>query len=111
MMDDDIDIKQDIKKNKKIQEQVERWDTMAKVVPTVFLLISLGLTIWGWISVDTAFWAGFTVFAITSVVWWFWTIFTIRHLISVLNRASKNLSEVRRDFKDVSKDVEEFKKK
>ena len=110
-MDDDIDIKQDIKKNKQIQEQVERWDTMAKVVPTVFLLISLGLTIWGLISVDTAFWAGFTVFAITSVVWWFWTIFTIRHLISVLNRASKNLSEVRRDFKDVSKDVEEFKKK
>ena len=64
-MDDDIDIKQDIKKNKQIQEQVERWETMAKVVPTVFLLISLGLTIWGWISVDTAFWAGFTVFAIT----------------------------------------------
>ena len=52
-MDDDIDIKQDIKKNKQIQEQVERWDTMAKVVPTVFLLISLGLTIWGLISVDT----------------------------------------------------------
>tara|TARA_X000001036_G_C20688588_1_gene808574 strand:+ start:3759 stop:4103 length:345 start_codon:yes stop_codon:yes gene_type:complete len=110
MMNDDIDIKQDIEKNKEIQDQVERWDIMAKVVPTSFLLISLGLTIWGWISVDTAFWVGFSIFALTSVLWWFWTIFTIRHLITVLNRASKNLSEIRRDFRDVSKEVEEFKK-
>tara|TARA_B110000240_G_scaffold196823_1_gene250054 strand:- start:2645 stop:2977 length:333 start_codon:yes stop_codon:yes gene_type:complete len=103
------DLLEDIKKNKEIEAQVERWDVMAKVVPTTFLVISGSLTVWGWITLDTAFYIGLSIFALTSVVWWFWTIFTIRYLIRILNRAATNLNEVRHEFKDVAKDVERMK--
>jgi len=102
-------ILEDIKKNKKIEEQVERWDTMAKIVPTTFLIISVSLTVWGWITLDTAFYIGLSIFAVTSVIWWFWTIFTIRYLIRVLNRAAINLNDVRHEFRDVAKDVERIR--
>ena len=44
-----------IDKHDSIEVQVERWDMWAKVFPTIFLLIMLGLTLWGWITLDTAF--------------------------------------------------------
>ena len=102
-------ILEDIQKNKEIEQQVERWDIMAKVVPTTFLLISASLTVWGWITLDTAFYIGLSIFAVTSVIWWFWTIFTIRYLIRILNRAATNLNEVRYEFITVAKDVERMK--
>ena len=61
-------ILEDIQKNKEIEQQVERWDIMAKIVPTTFLLISASLTVWGWITLDTAFYIGLSIFAVTSVI-------------------------------------------
>ena len=104
-----VNLIEDIQKNKEIEQQVERWDIMAKIVPTTFLLISASLTVWGWITLDTAFYIGLSIFAVTSVIWWFWTIFTIRYLIRILNRAATNLSEVRYEFRTVAKDVERMK--
>jgi hypothetical protein len=93
----------------KIETQVERWDLFARLVPTVFLIINLVLVTTGIINFEQAFWVGLGLFALTAVTWWFWTIYTIRHLVKTLNRATKNLGEVRDEFKSVSQDLEAYK--
>ena len=92
-----------------IEAQVERWDLFARLVPTVFLIINLILVTTGVINFEQAFWVGLGLFAVTAVTWWFWTIYTIRHLVKTLNRASKNLQEVRSEFIEVSRDLKDFK--
>jgi len=96
-------------KDFKIEQQVERWDLFARLVPTIFLLIAIVLVTTNIIDFETAFWVGMGLFACTAVTWWFWTIYTIRYLVKVLNRASTNLQEVREEFKKVSKDLKEYK--
>ena len=92
-----------------IEAQVERWDMFARLVPTVFLVINIILVTIGVINFEQAFWLGLGLFAVTAVTWWFWTIYTIRHLVKTLNRASKNLQEVRSEFIAVSKDLKDIK--
>ena len=92
-----------------IEAQVERWDLFARLVPTVFLIINIILVTIGIIDFEQAFWIGLGLFAVTAVTWWFWTIYTIRHLVKTLNRASKNLQEVRSEFIAVSKDLKDIK--
>jgi len=92
-----------------IEAQVERWDLFARLVPTVFLVINIILVTTGVINFQQAFWVGLCLFAVTAVTWWFWTIYTIRHLVKTLNRASKNLQEVRSEFIAVSKDLKDIK--
>ena len=92
-----------------IEAQVERWDLFARLVPTVFLIINIILVTIGIIDFEQAFWVGLGLFAVTAVTWWFWTIYTIRHLVKTLNRASKNLQEVRSEFIAVSKDLKDIK--
>ena len=96
-------------KRKKIEEQVERWDIFARIIPTVFLVVNVLLVLTEAISFETAFWTGLVLFGVTAVTWWFWTLFTITHLVQTLNRASKNLAEVRTEFLDVTRDVEAIK--
>ena len=98
-----------IEKEQQIEQQVERWDLFARLVPTVFLVVCIGLVSTGIIDFETAFWVGLALFAMTAVTWWFWTIFTIRLLVRTLNRASKNLNEVRTEFRKVSEDLEALK--
>ena len=93
----------------KIEKQVERWDVFARVIPTIFLVACSGLIFTGIIDFEQAFWIGLALFAVTAVTWWFWTIYTIRHLVKTLNRASKNLAEVRDEFKSVSHDLEQYR--
>lgn len=95
--------------NKQVESQVEKWDLFARLIPTVFLLLSIFLISFNIIDFETAFWVGLGMFAMTAVTWWFWTIFTIRLLVRTLNRASNNLQEVREEFKRVSKDLKEYK--
>ena len=85
--------------------QVERWDLFARLVPTVFLVIAMGLVALGIISFATAFWTGIGLFAMTAATWWFWTIYTIRQLIKTLARASQNLLEVKTEFVEINKQV------
>ena len=93
-------------KTEEIQKQVDRWDLFAKITPTVFLIVCMVLVSFGVIDFETAFYVGLGLFAVTAVTWWFWTIYTIRHLVHTLNRASKNLDEVRFEFTEVSKEVQ-----
>ena len=102
-------MKIDQKKIEKIEAQVAIWDWFARVVPTVFLVFALGLVCLGVINWKEAFWAAPGVFAVTAVTWWFWTIYTIRLLVQTLHRASKNLGEVREEFKKIGKEVHETK--
>lgn len=95
----------------KVERQVERWDWFARIVPLVFLGISLVLICLGVIDYKQAFWTALGVFAVTAVTWWFWTIYTIRHLVQTLHRASQNLGEVREEFKRVSKEVDDLRPK
>jgi hypothetical protein len=96
-------------KNQTIAEQVEKWDVYARLTPTVFLLISIMLIMFGIIDFETAFYVGLLGFAITAVVWWWWAIFTIKYLVITLNRASKNLGEVNREVKIVTTELEALK--
>jgi hypothetical protein len=99
----------DDNKQREIERQVERWDLYARLVPTLFLIVSLILVATGVIDFETAFWVGLGLFACTAVTWWFWTIFTIRLLVKTLHRASKNLGEVREEFKDIAKEVQKLR--
>ena len=93
-------------KHRKIERQVGQWDIYARIMPTLFLLVAITLVWSGYIDFAQAFWLGLGLFSITAVTWWFWTIYTIRQLVKTLNRASKNLAEVRAEFKSVAQDIE-----
>lgn len=96
-------------RDKKIVSQVERWDLFARLFPTVFLLISIFLIVAGVISFDTAFFVGLGLFAITAVTWWFWAIYTIKHLVYTLNSASKGLQEVKDEFIEINKSIQDIR--
>lgn len=98
-----------IEETKRVEKQVERWDLYARVAPTVFLIISAICISFGIIDFNAAFFIGIGLFAVTAVTWWFWTIFTIKHLVYTLNRASKNLLEVREEFRSINSDLKDFK--
>ena len=99
----------DLDKSNLITTQVDRWDLFARLTPTVFLVTCVLLIVYGVIDFETAFYVGVAMFAVTAVVWWWWAIFTIRHLVILLNRASKNLVEVAGEVKEVSKEIEQLK--
>lgn len=92
-------------KHRQIEKQVNRWDIYARLMPPMFLVLSLFLVWSGYISFELAFWVGLGLFACTAVIWWFWTIFTIKLLVRTLNRAGKNLEEVKIEFKEIHKQV------
>jgi len=96
-------------KERDIENQVEQWDLFARIVPTIFLVISILLISTGVIDFDTAFWVGLGLFAVTAVTWWFWTIYTIRHLVRTLNSANKGLAEIRDEFVEVTRELEVIK--
>ncbi len=95
-------------KERNIENQVERWDLFARIVPTIFLVISVVLITTGIIDFDTAFWIGLGLFAITAVTWWFWTIYTIRHLVRTLNSANAGLADIRDEFIEFTRELEEM---
>jgi CBS domain containing-hemolysin-like protein len=96
-------------RNQKIAKQVERWDLFARLTPTLFLATSLFLVVFDIVPLEYAFYIGLTGFAITAVVWWWWAIFTIRYLITVLSRASSNLTDVNDEIKIVKKELADLK--
>ena len=96
-------------KNQQIAEQVERWDVYARITPTVFLLTSILLIVFGIIDFKTAFYVGMLGFAGTAVIGWWWAIFTIKYLVTTLNRASKNLQEVNQEVKEITQEVKVLK--
>ena len=92
-----------------IKKQVERWDLFARTTPTLFLLTTAILILFDLVPLEYAFYIGLTGFAITAVTWWWWAIFTIRYLITVLSRASSNLSDVNDEMTIVKKELTELK--
>ena len=96
-------------KNQKIAKQVERWDLFARLTPTLFLATSLILVVFNIVKLEYAFYIGLTGFAITAVSWWWWAIFTIKYLVTILSRASSNLTDVNNEIKIVKKELEDLK--
>ena len=96
-------------KNQKIAKQVERWDLFARLTPTLFLATSLILVVFNIVKLEYAFYIGLTGFAITAVSWWWWAIFTIKYLVTILSRASSNLTDVNTEIKIVRKELEDLK--
>tara|TARA_B110000977_G_C11002421_1_gene464360 strand:- start:18 stop:332 length:315 start_codon:yes stop_codon:yes gene_type:complete len=91
--------------NAQLSKQVERWDLYARIVPTIFLILSAILIFTGIIDFAAAFYIGLGLFAITAVTWWFWTIYTIRHLVKTLSDASAGLKDVRDEFRDINREI------
>ena len=91
--------------NAQLSKQVERWDLYARIVPTIFLILSAILIFTGIIDFAAAFYIGLGLFAITAVTWWFWTIYTIRHLVKTLSDASTGLKDVRDEFRHINKEI------
>tara|TARA_R110000868_G_C10951518_1_gene767838 strand:- start:119 stop:430 length:312 start_codon:yes stop_codon:yes gene_type:complete len=96
-------------RNQKIQKQVERWDLFARLTPTLFLLTSLVLVVFDIVPLEYAFYLGLLGFAVTAVSWWWWAIFTIKYLVTILSRASSNLTDVNNEIKIVKKELEDLK--
>ena len=96
-------------RNQKIQKQVERWDLFARLTPTLFLATSLILVLFDIVKLEYAFYIGLAGFAVTAVSWWWWAIFTIRYLVTILSRASSNLTDVNTEIKIVRKELEDLK--
>ena len=93
--------------DKKIEQQVARWDLYAKIAPTIFLLVgAVSLTI-GISSFDTLFNIGMILFAFTAVTWWFWTIITVKYIIKTMSSATTNLIEVKQDLKEIRQSMAE----
>ena len=99
----------DAERNRKIAQQVERWDLYARLTPTIFLVGSLFLILFKIIDFETAFYVGLVGFAFTAVVWWWWAIFTIKYLVIVLNRTSKNLQDTAIEISQISTEIEKIK--
>ena len=93
----------------KITKQAEMWDMYAKLVPTLFLVVIALLIYCDCITIRQAFWIGVFGFSMTAVTWWFWALFTIKKLVNTLYKASSDLNEVRRDFLEVAKELEDMK--
>jgi hypothetical protein len=89
----------------KIIKQVERWDLIARTIPTLFLLMAGTLVVTGVLEFQMMFYVGLGLFSVTAICWWWWTIFTIKHLIYTLNTASKTMGEVRSEFRSISREV------
>tara|TARA_R110000851_G_scaffold321597_1_gene487076 strand:- start:827 stop:1237 length:411 start_codon:yes stop_codon:yes gene_type:complete len=94
----------------KINKQVDKWDLYAKLAPTCFLVVATLLISTGVIDFKMAFYVGIGIFAGTAVTWWFWTIYTIKHLVKILNRATKNLENVKGEFVLIADDIKEYKR-
>jgi hypothetical protein len=93
--------------DKKIEQQVARWDLYAKIAPTIFLVVGgISLAI-GITSFDTLFNIGMILFAFTAVTWWFWTIITVKYIIETMSSATTNLLEVKQDLKDIRESIAE----
>jgi|TARA_R110000796_G_scaffold89638_1_gene193222 hypothetical protein len=101
--------KDDLKRAEQIEQQVERWDLLAKVVPTFFLIFCFVLLFFGFLEYHTIFYIGFAAFGITAVSWWFWTLFSIRFLVTLFKRATENLIEVGEELKTVKKEYQELR--
>ena len=95
--------------NRKIAKQVERWDLLARLTPTLFLVTSGVLVLLNVVTLEIAFYIGLTGFAVTAVTWWWWAIFTIRYLIQTLTRASANLGEVNEEVILIKEELAELK--
>ena len=91
----------------KIENQVTLWEVYARVLPPLFLLVSILLVSFRIIDFQQAFFVGLALFSCTAVVWWFWTIYTIRVLVRTLGRATENLSTVRSEFREINQKIQE----
>ena len=105
---DNNSTQRDIKRANAIEKQVELWDLLAKLAPTVFLAVCFILLLSGSVSFDTVFTVGMVLFSLTAVTWWFWAIFSIRRLVRILNRASNGLIEVTDDLKETKKELRKY---
>lgn len=98
-----------IDRNQKIAQQVEKWDLYARLTPTTFLVTSLLLLIFDIVNQQTVVYVGLVGFGTTAVVWWWWAIFTIKYLVTTLNKASTELTEVTQEIALVSKNIQDLK--
>lgn len=95
----------------RIEAQVAKWDTFAKLAPTIFLVMCFILLLTDAVSFETVFIIGMIFFAFTAVTWWFWTIYSIRFLVRTLRRASNGLIEVSTELKTVKEEYKDLRHK
>jgi hypothetical protein len=101
----------DLQRAKRIEQQVEKWDLFAKIVPTIFLVTCFSLLFLDIVDIETIFYIGLAFFAVTAATWWFWTIYSIRFLVRLLSSTTdklletgEELADIRNEYKDLRND-------
>lgn len=92
-----------------VRKKVQRWDMFAKAVPAVILLLNFILVFFNYVDFHNAFWITLILVSSISCAWWIWTVMTVNLVYKTLRDTEDNLLEVKRDIKDVVKDVKGFR--
>jgi hypothetical protein len=100
---------QDLLRAKRIEQQVEKWDLFAKIVPTIFLVACFLFLVLGIVDVETVFYVGLVFFALTAATWWFWTIYSIRFLVRLLGNTSHKLLETGEELQSIRTEYKELR--
>jgi len=89
---------------KDTEKQATWWKYAAWTSPFVALAILLGEFLLGFETRPTAFIIVIT-FVATSVFWWWWAINRIVYMIKCSHKMEDSFNELRKDFKEIKKDV------
>ena len=92
-----------------VRKKVQRWDMFAKAIPILILLLNFVLVFFNYIDMQNAFWITLILVSSISCAWWIWTVLTVNLVYKTLRDTEDNLLEVKRDIKDVVKDVKGFR--
>tara|TARA_B100000780_G_C21030827_1_gene413319 strand:- start:670 stop:993 length:324 start_codon:yes stop_codon:yes gene_type:complete len=94
-----------------VRKKVARWDMFAKAVPAAIITLNFILLVFNYVDFHNAFWLTLILVSSISCVWWAWTVITVRMVNNTLTQAEDSLLDVKKDIKEIVRDVKEFQTK
>ncbi len=89
----------------RLENQVQTWNKLAIIVPTISTIV-LGIAyISGKCPVDQLFFIACGLYFFTAVIWWWWTMKSIQLLASTLVKAKDEIFEVAVELKNIRKEI------
>lgn len=89
----------------RLEKQVQTWNKLAIIVPTISTIV-LGIAyISGKCPVDQLFFIACGLYFFTAVIWWWWTMKTIELLARTLGKTKDSIVEVTDELKNIRKEI------